>query len=62
MYTLNEQDVEILKAATELVWAKGVHNPQQSNVANALTQLTGRAVQAVPQKPPMLKNKEEKKA
>lgn len=50
MYTLNEQDVEILKAATELVWAKGVHNPQQSNIANALTQLTGRAVQAVPAK------------
>ncbi len=60
MYTLNEQDVEILKAATELVWAKGVHDPQQSNVANALTQLTGRAVQAVPKpKEPMLKKVKE---
>lgn len=61
MYTLNEQDVEILKASVELIWVKGVNNPQQSNVANALTQLTGRAVQAIPQKPPMLKNADEKK-
>lgn len=46
---LSDRDKEILKAATQLVWAKGTHNPQEAAIAQALTDLTNRAI--APQKP-----------
>lgn len=56
---LNEQDKQVLDLAQQLLWKKGVNNPFESQVANALTQLAQKV--ATPQKEPMLKNKEEKK-
>lgn len=47
---LTEQHKNILKAAVQLLWAKGIHSPQESAIANALTQLTEQALKEEPKK------------
>ena len=46
---LTDQDKQVLDLAQQLLWKKGVNNPFESQVANALTQLAQKA--AVPEPP-----------
>jgi hypothetical protein len=47
---LSAEDKEALKAAVELLWRKGMHTPQEADVAMKVTSLVVRLVAPAPQK------------
>jgi hypothetical protein len=40
----SEQDKRVLDMAQQLIWQKGVNNPLESQIANAMTQLAQRII------------------
>ena len=55
----SEQDKAVLIQAVELLWRKGIHNPQEAQIANALTKIAEKLmnppVAVPPQKPELIK-------